>query len=262
MSGSKGSNAIERALSIMEALAQRKQGLTNSEISRRLGIPKSSACYILSTLERRGYLSRDQASGKYRLGLKVLSLSGGVQVGTDLREAARPALGKLVERTGLTVHLAILDRGEIVYIDKLESPAGLIRINTWVGRRMDIHSTGVGKVIVAYLPKLEAEALINGRELKKWTPKTIASSEGFLRELEKVRARGYAIDDEENCLGVRCVAAPVFDAAGKIRAAVGVSGTTGQIDRASIAKLALLVREAADEISESLGYKEPRVAHR
>jgi IclR family acetate operon transcriptional repressor len=247
------STAVERALAILEAIAERSAGLTNSEISRRLRIPKSSASYILRTLERHGYLKREHGTGRYRLGLKVLALSRGVETGIDIKQVALPVLERLVERSNLTAHLAVLDRGEAVYIEKVDSP-GFIKMDTWVGKRMEIHSTGVGKVLVASLPSSELEAVLKSRGLKKLTPKTITSAAKLLRDLEKVRDRGYAIDDEENSLGARCVAAPVMDGAGRVIAAIGLSGTVNQIDRASIARIADMAKDAARKISKQFGY--------
>ena len=243
--------AVERALAILEATAERTDGLTNSEISRRLGIPKSSASYILRTLERRGYLRRHAGNGKYRLGLKVLSLGRHVLSGFDIGALGLPVLRALVDRTQLTAHLAVLDHGEAVYIEKVDAP-GFIKMDTWVGRRMSVHSTSVGKSLVAHLPKAEVEAIVRERGLKKCTPKTITGLSRFLAELEKVRAQGYAVDDEENSMGARCLGAPVFDVLGRVEAAVGVSGTTGQINDANLPKIVELVKEAARKISRQL----------
>src|SRR6202166_3400569 len=146
--------AVERALNILENAAQRPDGLTNSEISRKLAIPKSSASYILRTLERRGYLRRDAETGRYRLGLKVLSLGGDARANLDLAEVALPFMQALQERIHLTVHLAVLDQGEAVYIEKVDAP-GFFKVNTWVGRRMYLHSTSVGKCLIAGMPKPE-----------------------------------------------------------------------------------------------------------
>ena len=242
------STAVERALAILEATAQRSGGMTNSEISRRLGMPKSSASYILRTLERRGYLRRDAESGKYRLGLKILTLGRDVLAGLDIGAVALPVLRALVERTQLTAHLAILDHGEAVYIEKVDAP-GFIKMDTWVGRRMYVHSTSVGKALVAHLPKSDVEAIVREHGMKKRTPKTIIALHRFLAELEKVRAQGYAVDDEENSIGARCLAAPVFDILGSVEAAVGLSGTTTQISDSSMPKLVELAKEAARKIS-------------
>ncbi|MFQ5926304.1 MAG: IclR family transcriptional regulator, partial [Terriglobia bacterium] len=237
------STAVERALCMLEAIAQR-DGMTNSELSRRLEIPKSSASYLLRTLERRGYLRREQGTGKYHLGLKVLMLSAGALTELDIREVALPALRQLVERSQLTAHLAVLDHGQAVYVAKVDAP-GFIKMDTWVGRRMAIHATSVGKALVAHLPKEEVEAFIQEHGLPKRTGKTITSYARFLRELERVRTQGYAVDDEENSPGARCVAAPIFNSLGKVEASVGVSGTSGQIDKRHLPRIAELVKETA-----------------
>lgn len=257
--GSSPSIAVERAVWILEAVAQHAGGMANAELSRSLEIPKSSASYILRTLERYGYLRRDPASGKYRLGLKVLSLGRDVLAGMDIGELARPVLRTLVERTQMTAHLAMLDRGEAVYIEKVDSP-GFVKMDTWVGRRMHVHSTSVGKVLVAYLPKSEVEAILRERGLKKRTPKTIVTAARFFTELEQVRAQGYAVDDEENSLGARCLGAPVFDALGKVEAAVGLSGTRAELDDMSLPRIAELVKESARKISRLLARSSVAVA--
>src|SRR5271156_5991825 len=161
--------AVERALNILEATAQRREGLSNSEISRKLVIPKSSASYILRVLDRRGYLRRDAQTGRYRLGLKVLSLGKDAQAGVDLAEVALPFMRALSEKIGMTVHLAVLDQGEAVYVEKVEAP-GFFKVNTWVGRRMYLHSTSVGKALLAWMPKAEREALLDNCEFKRRTP--------------------------------------------------------------------------------------------
>lgn len=247
------STAIERAMAIFEAIAARRNGLTLSEICRQLAIPKSSASYLLRTLKNLGYLNLDEGTGKYRLGLKVMSLGQRVEIGTDVKEAALPVIQKVVEKTDLTAHLAVLDHGEAVYIAKVE-PRSFIRMDTWVGKRMQVNSTGVGKALAAYLSPGEVEAIMKQHGLKKRTLKTLTIQSNFLRELDKVRHKGYAIDDEENSLGARCVAVPIFDSLGNAVAAIGVSGTTAQVNKASIAKIVELVKEAAHKASVKLGY--------
>lgn len=248
------STAVQRALNILESVAQRNGGLSNADISRKLKIPKSTASYLLHTLEQSGYLRREEDSGKYQLGLKVLNLSRGALSGMDVREIAGPILRHVVDASRLTAHLAILDRGEAVYIERVEAP-GFIKMDTWVGRRMDVHTTSVGKALVAYIPEEELQAILKERGMRRRTVHTITTPAKFLRDLEKVRELGYAIDDEENSLGVRCVAAPVFDASGRAQASVGLTGTVTQVDRASIAKYADLAKEAARRISQQLGYQ-------
>lgn len=248
------SAAVERALAMLEAVAQESDGLSNAEISRKLNIPKSSASYILRTLETQGYLTRDAESGKYRVGLKILSLSRGALNGRDVRGIALPIMRHLTHQTGLTCHLAVLDGPEAVYIEKVE-PEGFIRMDTWVGRRMRVHATSVGKAIVAHIAQEELEKIARKSGMEKRTPKTITSLPRLLKELEKVRAQGYAVDDEENNLGARCVAAPVFDDRGAIEAALGLSGTTQQVSPQTMPRILEALKDSARHISMGMGYR-------
>ena len=248
--------AVERALAMLEAVAQEPEGLSNAEISRKLEIPKSSASYLLRTLETQGYLNRDASSGKYRVGLKILSLSRGALSGIDVREVALPIMRHLVEKTGLTCHLAILDGPEAVYIEKVEPP-GFIRMDTWVGRRMRVHATSVGKALVAYIAQEQLEKMVATLAMERRTPKTITTMPRLLKELEKVRTQGYAVDDEENNLGARCVGAPVFNQQGMIEASVGLSGTTNQVNAQTMPRILEALKDAARHVSMQLGYRVP-----
>jgi DNA-binding IclR family transcriptional regulator len=243
--------AVERALNILENVAHRREGLTNSEISRKLAIPKSSASYILRTLERRGYLRRDAETSRYKLGLKILSLGGDAQSNLDLADVALPFMRALVERVHLTAHLAVLDQGEAVYIEKVEAP-GFFKVNTWVGRRMYLHSTSVGKALLAWLPKQEMEAIVRQQGMKKRTPKTINTMSRLLADLDLVREQGYAVDNEENSLGARCLGAPISDTAGNVAAALGVSGTLTQVDEENLPRIVDALKESARRISRQL----------
>jgi DNA-binding IclR family transcriptional regulator len=248
--------AVERALTMLEVVAQAQEGLSNAEISRQLGIPKSSASYILRTLETRGYLGRDE-TGKYRVGLKILSLSRGALGGLDIRGVALPVMRRLMQQTGLTCHLAVLDGAEAVYIEKVE-PEGFIRMDTWVGRRMRVHATSVGKAIVAHISQEDLEEILKKSGMEKRTPKTITTPARLLKELEKVRNQGYAVDDEENNLGARCVAAPIFDGSGAILASVGLSGTTQQVSPQTMPRILDALKDAARHISMGMGFRAQR----
>jgi len=248
--------AVERALAMLEAVAQEPEGLSNAEISRKLQMPKSSASYILRTLEKQGYLNRDENNGKYRVGLKILSLSRGALSGIDVREVALPIMRHLVEQTNLTCHLAILDGPEAVYIEKVE-PTGFIRMDTWVGRRMRVHATSVGKALVAHIPQERLEKIIAERPMEKRTPKTITTLPKLLKDLEKVRAQGYAVDDEENNMGARCLGAPVFNQGGGIEASIGLSGTTNQVNAQTMPRILEHLKDAARHVSMQLGYRAP-----
>ncbi len=248
--------AVERTLEILEAVAHRSSGMSNADISRKLNIPKSSASYILRTLERRGYLRRDPETARYRLGVKVLSLSRGALSGLDVREAALPVMRHLVDQSHMTAHLAILDGDEAVYVEKVEAP-GFIKMNTWIGRRMEVHSTAVGKALLAYLDPKQRDAILHRRGLKKLTTHTITTLARLLQELERVRQQGYSVDDEENSLGARCVGAPIFNSAGQIEAAIASTGTTNDVPHEAVPHIADMVKEAARRISHQIGYRGP-----
>ena len=241
---------------MLEAVAEEPEGLSNAEFSRRLEIPKSSASYILRTLETQGYSNRDGESGKYRVGLKILSLGRGALSGIDVREVALPIMRHLVEKTNLTCHLAILDGPDAVYIEKVE-PTGFIRMDTWVGRRMRVHATSVGKTLVAHIPQAQLEKIFAERGLEKRTAKTITTMPKLLKDLERVRAQGYAVDDEENNLGARCLGAPVFNQQGAIAASIGLSGTTNQVNPEILPRLVEALKHAARHVSMQLGYRVP-----
>ena len=250
------STPVERTLQILEAAAQREGGMSNAEFSRKLKIPKSSASYILRTLEQHGYLRRDGDGGRYRLGMKVLNLSRAALGGVDVREVAQPIMQHLVDRIHITTHLAILDHGEAVYVEKVEAPS-FIRMNTWIGRRMEVHSTAVGKALLAYLDTKERDAILKHRGLKKLTTHTITTMSRLLQELQHVRELGYSVDDEENSLGARCVGAPIFNGEGNVEAAIASTGTINDVPRDAVPHIADMVKEAARRISHQLGYRGP-----
>lgn len=247
-------NTVERTLSILETVAHSKSGLTNSDISRRLKMPKSSASYILRILENRGYLTREMNSGKYRLGLKLMGLTRESATHTDLREVAKPIMESFVKRTGLSTHLAVLDNGRAVYVEKVENANSFIKMDIWVGHRLPVHSTAIGKVLVSSMTDGEILGILEMRGMEKKTPKTITSAKRFLKDIEKVRAHDYAVDDEENSAGVRCIASPVFDAQGKIVAALGTSDTIIRLDETQLPKIVETVKKSAAQISNLIGF--------
>jgi DNA-binding IclR family transcriptional regulator len=236
--------AVERALSILECLDTSRRGLNISEISRKLGIPKSSTHVIMLTLSRLGYVQRRADSLNYTLGLKAYGLGTSMTRNLSVSRIALPHLRVLVDELQLPAHLAVADGDQGVYIEKVDAP-GLIKIDTYVGRRMDLHCTGVGKVILAFgAPEILARML--GKQVYiRHTRNTITSPKLLHREVAKVRKLGYAVDDEEEELAVRCVAAPVFQANGRFGAALSVTGTTEQIPLDAIERIARRLKESA-----------------
>jgi DNA-binding IclR family transcriptional regulator len=242
--------ALESALNALELLAQSRAGLTLSELTRRLEIPKSSAHCLLLTLERRGYLHRNERN-RYLFGLRLFSLANMALSGLELRERAAPFLKSLMARTRLTVHLAMLEQHEAVLIEKVE-PAGIFRLATWLGKRMDVHCTGLGKALTAYLPDDELEQLVHEHGLPRHNDNTISSLRRLRDDLARTRKLGYAVDDEEDEIGHRCIGAPIFDQTGAVIAAVSVSGTTSDVSGDNVVFLAERVKECAASISSVL----------
>jgi DNA-binding IclR family transcriptional regulator len=245
--------ALERALTILEMLAKSKRGLAISEIVRNLQLPKSTAHTILITLERRGYLHRNEQTHRYLFGLKFFSLANMVLSANELRDQAAPMLRSLMGACGLTVHLAILDQRDVVLVDKVDPP-GLIKLATWIGKRMDPHCTGVGKALIAYLPEAELDLLVAEHRLPRHNEETIVSVRKLKAQLAEIRRLGFALDDEEDEVGLRCIGCPVFDGTGKVVAAVSISGTVSQITAENLSALAHKVKRTASSISQHLGF--------
>ncbi len=242
-----GVPALDRALTVLECIAQSRKGFSVSELSRRLLLPKSSVHLILRTFERRGYLQKQPTGGRYRFGLKLMSLGHLALDGVELRDEARPILQRLVLATGLTAHLGILERGEIVIIERVDA-ATPVRVVSFVGRRMKVHSTAVGKALLAFVPPESQDEQL-ARALEPQNDRTIASPADLRRDLEQVRQRGYSVNDQEDELGVRAVGAPILSADGVAIAAISVVGTTGQLTIDRVAATGEAVRDAAAEIS-------------
>jgi len=242
--------ALENGLRALELLAQSRSGLSLAEMTRQLSIPKSTAHCLLLTLERCGYLNRNERN-RYLFGLKLFSLANMALSSLELREKAAPFLKSLMARTRLTAHLAVLENHEAVLIDKAE-PIGVLKLATWLGKRMEVHCTALGKALIAWLPEEEVDAMLRERGLPRHNDNTISSVRRLKEDLARVRKQGFALDDEEDEIGARCVSAPVFADAGKVLAAVSVSGTTLQIGPDNIGVMADRVKECAASIAAIL----------
>lgn len=243
--------AVERAFRVLELIAQSTHGFSLSEISRRLSLPKSSVHLIVTTLERQGYLQKHLLTGHYLFGLKLFSLSRAALQGLELRDVARPFLQALMKRTGLTVHMGILEGNEAVIVEKIEAP-GSLKVASWVGRRMDVNCTGIGKTLIAFLPEAEFDLLFKPGSLPRHNENTIVSIAGIKREIARIRQQGFALDDEEDELGVRCIGAPLLDNQGHVLAAISVVGALNQIPLERVEQLGATLRQTADEIAARL----------
>ena len=243
--------ALERGIAILEVLGTSRAGLTLSQLTRHLSLPKSSVHCLLRTLEATGYLYRDNASGKYRISLRICELARQALSGMSLREQARPFLRELAAQTGLTVHMAVLEQGSCVLIEKV-TPPGAAPPATWVGKQLGLHCTAIGKALIAYLPEDEVGRLVTEHGLIRYNDNTIRSVRQLNKELELVRQRGYALDDEEEEIGVRCIGTSVFNGNAEVVASLSVAGTTAQIDDEALRRLASLVIATAHRIGERI----------
>ena len=247
--------AIQRMLDLIEAMATTKHELTITEANRKFNIPKSSVYAILQTLKSRGYVDKDKED-RYFLTLKLFSLGSTMVDSLDLRGRIYPLLKELTEKAQITGHIAVLDDGYAVYIEKVEV-LGAVRLTTWVGKRMHVHSTSIGKALVAHFSDEELEQFVERYGLQRLTDRTITNLRDFKKELARVRANGYSTTSEENESTVRAVAAPILDHTGKTVAAVNLGGSTLQIKADNLSSLGELVRSYAVKISQALGYRGP-----
>jgi IclR family transcriptional regulator, KDG regulon repressor len=249
---------IERLSAILDMVAQSSQGISIRDLSSSLKLPKGTVHRILSSLSYFGYVRQDPKTKNYCLGLKLLDLGNLLLGQLDLRKVAESVLRDLAERTGETVHMVILDRNEIVYIDKIETerdPRGL-KMASRVGSRNPVHSCAVGKVLLSYFSDEELDALIRETGLPQRTPNTITDVNRFKEHLKLVKSQGYAIDDEENERGIRCVAAPILSEKGRPVSAISITGPAFRVTKKVIQEsLKKDVMDAAFRISQLLGFK-------
>lgn len=245
--------ALERGLTILEVVAKSKNGYTFSQLMRQLDFPKSSIHSLLVTFERLGYLQRLDSSGRYVAGLNLVRIATVASHGITLRQKAGPLLCELTQRTGLTAHIAILEDNEALLVAKVEA-SGTMPVATWVGKRIDYHCTSLGKALIAWLSEEEIDELVKERRMLRHNENTISSLSRLKQELTRTRQAGYAVDDEEEEIGIRCIGAPLLGVSGAVEAAVSVSGTVEQIRTEDIPRMGALVQEAAAEMARRLGW--------
>ena len=239
--------SLARGLRILEILAGSPRAVSVTELAEQLNLDKGSASRLVSTLANYGYAEKDPVSRRFSLGPQVVSLSRSLLARLPLREVAKPFLRELMERTGECAHAGILAQGKVLYIDQVEPPASL-RVNAEVGSLAPLHCTALGKVLLAFCRGLLPTTL------ERFTERTLTTPEALRRNLETVRLRGYAVDDEEFDLGVRCVAAPVFDYRDKVVGSIGISGPVTRITPVKLSEYAELVVKIADELSQKMRF--------
>lgn len=243
---------VGRAFDVLELLRDTDRALSLGEISRRLGLVKSSGFRLLRTLESRGYVERVGDDGRYHLGPESMTFVRGPAGHRQLMETALPHMQRLLEQFGETVNLGILRDGEVLYLEMLESPHAF-RMTARVGARSPVHATALGKAIAAFMPEDEVRTMMQGREFPALTSRTITSPEAWLRELTRTRLRGHAQDNGETEPEASCIAAPIFGAGGRPIGAISLSGPTSRV-RALKPRAAQALAASCRAISRALGF--------
>jgi len=247
-----GVQSVERTLDILEALVEVGSEVGLVDVSQAVALPLATVHRLLGTLIRRGYVKQNRDNRKYSLGFRALQMGNDMRLGFSLRLEARPFLRRLVQRSGESANLAVLDDGEVVYIDQAQS-SRILRMFTQLGSRVPAHSSASGKAMLAYSSPDVAEDVVRRYGLHRQTPHTITDPAEFHRELERIRARGYALDDQEQEEGVRCVAVPVRGGGGDVIASLSVSGPASRLGDAQVQPLVDDILECGDKLSMRLG---------
>lgn len=246
--------SIDRAIQILNCFSEKRPELKLTEIAEELDLNKSTVHGIINTLKYHGLIDQDEESQKYRLGVTLMKLGDLASSSIDIIKFTRPYLVDICNQIEETVHLGTLDNLEVVYIDKIESTQSM-RIASSRGTRNPAYCTGIGKSMLAYLDEKALEKLLK-QDLVKYTDNTITDKDELLKELAKVRKAGYAFDNEENNIGLFCIAVPIFDHLGNANYAISVSGPSVRMTEEKIQLTKTLLEKACKEISHNIGYEE------
>ena len=244
---------LDKTFSILDILLQHGSSMHMTEISKKLDLYPSTTHRILDTLKHWGYIEQDPHTQKYQLGLKALELGMAKLHQMDLAREATPYLKELVKQCNETVHLGVLEGGEVLYLAKEES-SQTIRMISYVGKRAPLHCTALGKVLLAHLSTEERKKTLGEKVLPHLTENTITDKGELEKELSKVREQGFALDREENEKDVRCIAAPIMNYQGKVIAALSISSPIFRIDKNVQNNLKEALIKTSKKISKRLGY--------
>lgn len=245
-----GVQSVERAVTILEILARSGEaGVT--EIAVEIGVHKSTAFRLVSTLERSGLVEQAEDRGKYRLGMGILRLAGATTARLDVVQESRAICRKLAADTGETVNIAVLSDRSALYLDQVSGGSGL-QSHNWVGQHVPLHATSNGKILLSGLSGDELNAALPA--LPAYTDFTISTRKNLRHELEEVRAQGYAVAVDELEVGLTAVAAPIRNAHGDVIASLSLSGPTFRLDDSRVKEVLPLLIDAAAEVSHRLGW--------
>jgi DNA-binding IclR family transcriptional regulator len=246
---------LDRAFAVLDLLASSNTSLAMVEVVDALQLHKSTVHRLLKALEWHRMVER-APNGKYRLGIRLCNLGSRAVEQYDLRDRAHPHLRTLVSAVEETAHLCILEKMQMIYIDKQE-PEQRIRMLSRVGASSPIYCTAVGKALLARLPRARVEEMLPQLDTRRFTNRTITSREALLEEVERTRRRGYAVDDEEREEGVRCAGVAILNARGEAIAALSISGPSFRMTAQRIPQIACKLMTCAQQIQQDLNYTRP-----
>lgn len=246
--------SVERALTLINLLAGENREMSLTEISKMIGWPKSTVHGLLATLRDFHYVDQSPTSGYYRLGVRLFELGNLVARGWDICALAMPSMQRLNNLLGEMVQLATEDKGEVLYLEKVDS-THMMRIVSETGSRLPMHCTGLGKALLAYKSTAEVKWILSRHGMRAMTSRTITSQAQLEKELAKIRRQGYAMDDREIMDGLRCVAAPIRDRDGQVKYAVSVSGLANSLQGDRLDKAIEALLKISADISYAMGYR-------
>lgn len=246
--------SIDRAFDILERLCASRDGLAIHTLTEQTGLHKSTVHRLLAAMAARGYVMKDEETGRYRMTTRLYELSGQVVESLDILQVARAPMEALSHTTGETVHLVVREGDEIVYVHKVESDVSSMRMFSRIGMRRPMYCTGVGKAIMAELDDAEIERIWNASDIQAYTEHTIVTLERLHDVLNAIRRRGCAFDNQENELGVRCIAATIHDYTGGICGALSISAPLLRMSDSRLSLLQPQLLAACEKISRGMGY--------
>ncbi|MBI3976850.1 MAG: IclR family transcriptional regulator [Chloroflexi bacterium] len=245
--------ALDRAVDILDCFAEGSD-LSIADVAQRIELPRATVHRLLSSLAARRLVEQDHATGRYRLGVKLFELGSLVGNRFDVKSAAAEPMASLVARGGETAHLVLLDGCDILFVDKRET-SNPFRMVSEVGRRLPASCSAAGKTLLADLPDAELRRRFADVDLPALTSRSLVRLDDLLSHLAVVRARGYAVDDEETQIGLRCIGTAIRNHRGEAVAAISISGPVVRVSDERIAPFVQLLRSTADTISRHLGFR-------
>ncbi len=243
-------SSLAKGLKVLELLSE-NEAMSVSEVAKKLGYNRAGSHRFLATLKELGYLEKT-AENRYRLTFKIFRMGTRVADRFKIRQTARPLMSELSQAFRETINLGYLDGVEVLHIDKIESPE-VLRMDSPLGSRAPAYCTALGKTILAFLPDAEINRILETIDLKPHGPRTITSKAALNKELDKIRNRGYAVDNEELSKGLRCVAAPIFDHTGTCRFSISVAGPVSRVTSARVNEIQKAVRRVCRTLSQEMG---------